>query len=416
MMSTSAALQLFWRLEEGHFQPEDWLVAIGSARECLAGLPAAAGTPLEDLAESVLHERQFGPDHWRLSFAKRVYYQYARPLMPAFLRVPLRTLLLSRQGRKAALGWPIERRYVDFVFEVVRRLLELKGLAGIPYVRFWPGGKDFAFVITHDVERREGLDFVPRVAELEEAYGFRSSFNIVPEGYRVDPAVLEGLRERGFEVGVHGLRHDGRLYSSRAAFREQSAGINGYLQRWGAVGFRSPFTHRHPDWMQDLEIEYDLSFFDTDPFEPMPGGTMSIWPFRMGRFVELPYTLVQDHTMMVTLRETTPRLWLEKMAYLRLHQGMALVNAHPDYLREPHHLAIYEAFLRAMKETTDAWHALPREVARWWRVREAVVLHRGRGGPEASTGLGHQVQIGQVRLSEAGQLRFEAEDARSQPG
>ena len=31
--------------------------------------------------------------------------------------------------------------------------------------------------------------------------------------------------------------------------------------------------------MQALEIEYDLSFFDTDPCEPIPGGTMSIWPF-----------------------------------------------------------------------------------------------------------------------------------------
>ena len=45
--------------------------------------------------------------------------------------------------------------------------------------------------------------------------------------------------------------------------------------------------------MRHLEIEYDLSFFDTDPFEPIPGGTMSIWPFFIGHFVELPYTLAR---------------------------------------------------------------------------------------------------------------------------
>lgn len=33
---------------------------------------------------------------------------------------------------------------------------------------------------------------------------------------------------------------------------------------------------RHPLWMQSLDIEYDLSFFDTDPYEPMAGGSMSM--------------------------------------------------------------------------------------------------------------------------------------------
>jgi hypothetical protein len=48
---------------------------------------------------------------------------------------------------------------------------------------------------------------------------------------------------------------------------------------------------------------------------------------------------------------------------------MALLNTHPDYLRSPRTWAVYEAFLAAMAERRDAWHALPRDVARWWRVR-----------------------------------------------
>ena len=51
---------------------------------------------------------------------------------------------------------------------------------------------------------------------------------------------------------------------------------------------------------------------------------------------------------------------------------MALLNTHPDYLREPRCLAIYEAFLCAMKEHTTYWHALPRHVAQWWRQRATV--------------------------------------------
>ncbi len=60
--------------------------------------------------------------------------------------------------------------------------------------------------------------------------------------------------------------------------------------------------------MQALEVEYDLSFFDTDPYEPIPGGGMSIWLYWIGRFIELPYTLAQDSTLAIVLGEETPRL------------------------------------------------------------------------------------------------------------
>jgi len=46
--------------------------------------------------------------------------------------------------------------------------------------------------------------------------------------------------------------------------------------------------------MQSLEIDYDLSFFDTDPFEPIPGGTMSIWPFLLGGLVVMKIALALD--------------------------------------------------------------------------------------------------------------------------
>jgi hypothetical protein len=121
--------------------------------------------------------------------------------------------------------------------------------------------------------------------------------------------------------------------------------------------------------MQVLDLEYDLSFFDTDPYEPMPGGTMSIWPFQLGRFLELPYTLVQDYTLARVLGETTPRIWLDKIDFLAEHYGMALLNAHPDYLRDADVWQVYKTFLRTIKERDDYWHALPRDVARWWTRR-----------------------------------------------
>lgn len=184
------------------------------------------------------------------------------------------------------------------------------------------------------MEDAPGHAYVRQVADLEERLGFRSSFNFVAERYPIDHGLLAELRERGFEVGVHGLKHDGKLFSSRQVFEQRVQRINAYLHQWGAVGFRSPLTHRNPEWMQSLAIEYDSSFFDTDPYEVMPGGTMSMWPFFIGHFIELPYTLVQDHTLLVVRGERTPRLWLDKVRQIAHWQGMALLNTHPDYLRE----------------------------------------------------------------------------------
>jgi hypothetical protein len=124
--------------------------------------------------------------------------------------------------------------------------------------------------------------------------------------------------------------------------------------------------------MQAIDMAYDLSFFDTDPFEPMPGGTMSLWPFQIGRFIELPYTLPQDYTLTAVLEERSPRIWLMKLDTIEAFHGMALVNTHPDYLADRRTWTIYEQFLRALSERKGYWHALPAAVADWWSARRSA--------------------------------------------
>jgi peptidoglycan/xylan/chitin deacetylase (PgdA/CDA1 family) len=267
------------------------------------------------------------------------------------------------------LGWPIEDRYARFQWEVMRQLLVVTGQQSMNYHPFWPDGQRFAFVITHDIETEEGQAHARAVADLDESFGFLSSFNFVPERYALDHKLIQELRERGFEIGIHGLKHDGRLFNSHTEFAQRAKLINAHAKELDAVGFRSPLMLRNPEWMQTLEIEYDLSFFDTDPYEPIPGGTMSIWPFILGSFVELPYTLVQDYTLTAVLGETTPRLWLQKVDFIEGYHGMALMNAHPDYLVDPSSWQVYADFLHAMISREGYWHALPREVSRWWRAR-----------------------------------------------
>jgi hypothetical protein len=96
---------------------------------------------------------------------------------------------------------------------------------------------------------------------------------------------------------------------------------------------------------------------------------MSIWPFFIGQFVELPYTLVQDYTLTSILGENSPRIWLEKVDFIEKYHGMALVNTHPDYLKSKSTWDIYHEFLQNIKHREEVWHALPRDAAAWWRAR-----------------------------------------------
>jgi hypothetical protein len=144
----------------------------------------------------------------------------------------------------------------------------------------WPEGKKFAVVLTHDVEGPSGLDKTRDLMQLEKELGFRSSFNFIPEGvYQVPSALRQEITSNGFEVGVHDLHHDGKLYRSQSEFERNAVRINSYLKAWGAAGFRSGFMLNRLDWMHHLDVLYDASTFDTDPFEPQPFGVRTIFPF-----------------------------------------------------------------------------------------------------------------------------------------
>jgi glycosyltransferase involved in cell wall biosynthesis len=304
---------------------------------------------------------------------RNTFYYHVKPIVPNAVRLKLRSWLARHKRPQMGGVWPVLPG-------------SERAPAGWPG---WPGGKSFAVVLTHDVEGPDGLERCRRLMEMEMKWGFRSSFNFIPEGsYRVLGELREELAGQGFEVGVHDLYHDGMLYRNREQFAERAARINEHLQAWGAVGFRSGFMFHNLDWIGDLNIEYDTSTFDTDPFEPQPDGVNTIFPFWQpgpsGRgYVELPYTLPQDSTLFLLLGERTPEIWLQKLEWLARHGGMVLLNTHPDYMsfqgpgtRGKYPVAHYESFLRHLSEryAGQYWSALPREVAAWYKssVRPAA--------------------------------------------
>jgi hypothetical protein len=252
----------------------------------------------------------------------------------------------------------------------------------LPIVNFWPDGRRFAVVVTHDVESSAGAENVQPLLELERRHGIVSSWNFVAEDYPIPAGLFDRVRAAGGEVGLHGVTHDGKLFGDRQTFDAQLVKIHRYLHDWDAVGFRSPGTRRNVDWMPELGCLYDSSFPDTDPFEPQPGGCCSILPYFLGDLVELPITLPQDHTLWEILRVRSIDVWRRKADWVIAHHGLINVIIHPDYVIDPERLRLYDellAYLRGQIDRDHGWHALPREVASWWKARAALHVARASG-------------------------------------
>ena len=275
------------------------------------------------------------------------------------------------------------RRIIRFMHESYKHIWPIDpDSGGLPdNWKGWPERKRFAFVLTHDIETAAGQEKCKELMSLEEKIGFHSSFNFVPEKYRVSSELHDILLEKGFEVGVHGLNHDGKLYHSKKIFTERAKLINHYIHEWNARGFRSPAMHHNLDWIGYLNIEYDASTFDTDPFEPQPDGVHTIFPFYVRNnsnpngFVELPYTLPQDFTLFVLMKEKRIDIWKRKLDWIIEKGGMALLNTHPDYMNfeggklsfEEYPVQLYEEFLSYVKNEykDEFWHVLPGELAKF---------------------------------------------------
>jgi len=318
-----------------------------------------------------------GPGSRLRSIAVAAYYA-VRPLVPRRAQIAARRLYSRVQARTPFPRWPVEPSLHGLYNLMLGWAAEIAG-EDVPTIAAWPDGYGWALVLTHDVETAEGLRRMPVLRDIETAAGFRSSWNLVPGRYTVPDEVVEGLRADGFEVGLHGLYHDGRDLSD-GVLAQRLPEMRRWAARWNAVGFRSPATHRAWDTMAALRFEYDSSYPETDPFEPQPGGCGSWLPFFNGPIVELPITLPQDHTMFVILRRTDGQLWIDKSDLIRAAGGMALLITHPDYVDRGPIAAAYRELLAHAADDASVWRALPVEVGRWWRRRADSSLVRAGGG------------------------------------
>jgi peptidoglycan/xylan/chitin deacetylase (PgdA/CDA1 family) len=325
--------------------------------------------------------RNYVEERWRENVSARglsegqlgLFYRVKR-FIPRSVQIRARQLLVKAQKNPEFPRWPLDDSVHRLLRFYAKCLLLAGGSVELPFRWFWPDGHRSALILTHDVESAAGLRLAVDLADLEEERGLRSSFNIVANWYRIDWGIVDELRDRGFELGVHGIRHDRSMFASRENFEAQRPQVAAMAERLGATGFRSPATHRVVEWLGELPVEYDCSIPHSDPFEPQPGGCCTVWPFFLGDVVELPYSLPQDHTLFTLLGHKSIDVWRRQVEGIEALNGLAQVISHPDPgdLGDPPKRALYVEFLDFARERDGLWRPLPRDVADWWRARASV--------------------------------------------
>lgn len=315
-------------------------------------------------------------------FIRDLYY-LLRPLMPVPVRSVLQRIHLRSQLENSFPRWPVDRT-VDQLFEKLMELaLKANGNAAIPFIWFWPEGAQAACILTHDVETAAGVAFCPRLMDMDSEFGFRSSFQVVPEKrYEVSDSFLQGIKDRGFEVNVHDLNHDGNLFREREEFRRRAEKINKYAVRFGTRGFRSGALYRQLDWYGDFDIAYDMSVPNVGHLDPQGGGCCTIMPYFVGNIVEIPVTETQDYSLFHILNQYSIDLWKKQTEIILRGHGMISLIAHPDYLIPERAKSTYRELLGYLAKTCKAeniWATLPAEIDCWWRMRQKMRLVHKHG-------------------------------------
>jgi hypothetical protein len=348
---------------------------------------------VENLRRERYQQRLTGRKALGESAAARNFYYLVRGLLPVSVRRKIQRLYFREWQNLTFPHWPVDFTVDSLHEEFLRLLMELSEVKRVPFIWFWPEAASSCLILTHDVETVEGRDFTTQLMDLDESYGFKASFEVVPEErYEVPDPLLQEIRSRGFEFNIHDLNHDGTLYRDRKEFSRRAARINAYARQFGARGFRAGSMYRNQDWYGEFEFSYDMSVPNVAHLDPMRGGCCTVMPYFIGNLVELPVTTTQDYSLFHILKDYSIDLWKQQLGLIKGRHGLISIISHPDYLIERRARGVFESLLDHLRQMTSdrqVWAALPKDVDLWWRARREMKLVR-RGNEWEIAGPGQE--------------------------
>jgi hypothetical protein len=328
----------------------------------------------------------------RRSSQLRHSYYALRGALSRKIRQRIQKVYFKNWHRTPFPNWPVDCTVDSLHQEFLKVVMKSQGLTKVPFIWFWPEGAPACLVLTHDVETLAARNFSSTVMDLDQHYGFRASFQVVPEGrYPVRPRYWSEIHRRQFEFNILGLNDKGYCLRSKREFERLANVLNRYVRGYGARGFRARGMYRNLDWFDALQFSYDMSVPNVAHLERQRGGCCTVMPFFVGNILEIPLTTSQDHSVFHTLRRYSIELWKKQVAIILKRNGLISFLTHPDYLIDLKPRGVYDALLAYLRQICDqhnVWHALPGEVDRWWRARSRMrIVHTQEGwkieGPDA---------------------------------
>ncbi len=333
---------------------------------------------LTEVVDNLHRERYI--EEWRrgtLSMLSKPYY-FIRPFLPVGVRRHLQKVYLRDWDKLPFPRWPVDCSVDNLMEHVLLRILQATGIKKIPFIWFWPDGHKGCALMTHDVETEIGRDFCRMLMDIDDSFGIKASFQIVPEErYDVTAEFLNAIRVRHHELAIHDLNHDGHLYKSREQFVERAVKINAYGRSFKTEGFRAAVLYRKQVWYDELKFAYDMSVPNVAHLDPQRGGCCTVMPYFIGDILEIPVTTIQDYTLFNILNDFSTRIWRQQTDIITAKFGLMSFIVHPDYVIERRERAIYEELLQHLvdlREKKAIWVTTPSEVNRWWRQRARMRL------------------------------------------
>lgn len=362
-----------------HEKPEQELYDVCHEVRILQSRVALPFDPSE-VIENLLFERYLKESNdpvkaFVQSSLKKSYY-LIRPFMPVNVRKHIQRAYWRDWKTKIFPSWPVDYTVENILEELLTLSMRAANLTDRAFIWFWPDGFDSCTIMTHDVESSRGRDFCSSLMDLDDTFGIKSSFQIVPERrYKVHSRWLDSIRSRGFEINVHGLNHDGELFSNREEFLRRAQKINQYAREYDALGFRSPVLYRNLEWYDALHFSYDMSVPNVGHLDSQQGGCCTVMPYFVGDLLEIPLTTTQDYTLFHILSDYSTNLWERQIDLIQRKHGVISFNVHPDYIMDSRTRSVYRKLLshiRDLGRRGKTWMALPRELDTWWRQRREM--------------------------------------------
>jgi hypothetical protein len=310
-------------------------------------------------------------------YARSAYY-HLRPLLSDSARILLQRIFLRNWRKLPFPRWPVDTSVEDILETLLLWSMRVSGVHDIPFIWFWPNGLSAASIVTHDVETVTGVNAIPDLISVDAAFGIKASFQLVPtKRYALSTAAISFIRRKHCEVNLHGLDHDGNLFANHKKYSKRASEINRYVQELQCEGFRSSCMYRNVDWLEELAISYDMSVPNVAHLEPQRGGCCTVFPYFIGRILELPLTTIQDYSLFKILGDYSMSIWHKQVELIGQKHGLISFIVHPDYIMDRQSLSVYKTLLSHLADQRNRktlWTPLPGEVNRWWRQRRAMSL------------------------------------------